>query len=162
MMQEYSARCQRVSASACDHQADAELREHAPVVIDQAFTVTVEVLQMQVAAQIAERRLLQRVGHIQLEAVRFGTRALAKRRGELQSVRFADLYQQVHVPAILGNVRVLLLVEVVVYLWRHRDEIVSLEQKGKRRSHEGDVDRTRGGAVPAVRFVLQSALESQL
>src|SRR6266852_3975517 len=69
-MQEYSARCRRVSTSARDHQADAELQEHAPVVIDQAFTETVEVLQMQVAAQVAERRLLQRVGRIQLEAIR--------------------------------------------------------------------------------------------
>jgi hypothetical protein len=60
-MHEYSARCRHFSTSARDHQAGAELREHAPVVIDQAFTETLEVLQMQVAAQVAQRRLLQRV-----------------------------------------------------------------------------------------------------
>src|SRR4026209_1709430 len=117
---------------------------------------------MQVAAQVAEPRRLQWVRRIQLDTVRFGAGALAKGRGELESVPVADIYQKIYVPAVLGDIRVLLFLEVVVDLWRQRDEISTPQRKGERGSYEGNVERTRVGALLAVRFVLEPALDSKL
>src|SRR5690606_3594817 len=114
--------------SAHDGNADTELRGALVVVIDQAFTITVEILEVDVAARIGEKRTTYGIGRVKLHRAH-GLRALAPLDAEQPAIDAPQLQVQLAVAVVILDVRVVFLIEIGPKLGRHGNVPLAVGQE---------------------------------
>src|SRR6185503_6857438 len=129
--------------SARNHQADAELGGHLAVVVDQAFAVSVEILQIEIAAQVSQLACLQWDGEIELDAVRRRSSAFAQSAAELHAVGCPNLDEEVGIATVVGYIGIVFLLHIGVDLRGNRKEITIGERKRQRGADVGGIQTAR-------------------
>src|SRR5258708_1248350 len=143
-----------------DAVADARDPVLSPVVIEDVLAVAVELAYPQIAAPRAVDQFGGRIGELGVDAAVSRFCALAQRRGELPAIGAAVFHEQVHVTAIVLDVLVAALRDVVVDFRRYRQVVRVDIAEIPGWAHESDVDPARIGAGLAVRFMSDTGCDA--